>query len=85
MKKKILAAILIGLFSGGCLFSLSLEDLGQGEDLQNLEVKAETNEAGEITSIDITAETKKEVAGDEAIAEAVGEAIKEGTSVLPTQ
>ncbi len=79
MYKRIIVVVLVVLFFGGCLFNLSLEDLGQSEDLQNLEVKAETDEEGNLKSLDIVVETK-----EEAIAEVVGEAIKEGTSVLPT-
>ncbi len=79
MIKNLVIAIVVCLFIGGCLFNLSLKDLGQNEDLQNLEVKAETDEEGNLTSLDIVAETK-----EEAIAKEVGKAIKEGTSVLPT-
>ncbi len=78
MIKKLLMAAVIVLFTGGCLFNFTLEDL-QDENLEKLKIETKTNEAGEIDSIDITVETK-----EEAIAEAVGEAIKEGTSTLPT-
>ncbi len=60
MLKIILTAVIVILFAGGCLMNLSLKDLAKDEKLKDLEVKAETNEAGEITSIDIAVETKEE-------------------------
>ncbi len=85
MKEIILTVVLLSCaIAYGCIGSLSLKDM-PSDKFKNLEVHAETTEEGEMASINIVVEGKKEAVGDEAIAEVVGEAIKEGTSVLPTQ
>ncbi len=66
MLKVILTAVIVILFAGGCLMNLSLKDLAKDEKLNDLEVKTETNEAGEIDSIDIVVETKEKAAEGEA-------------------
>ncbi len=58
--KIILSLVIVIWIAGGCLMNLSLKDLGQNEDLQNLEVKAETDEEGNLTNLDIVAETKED-------------------------
>ncbi len=60
MLKVILTLVIVILFAGGCLMNFSLKDLAKDEKLKDLEVKTETNEAGEISSIDIVVETKEE-------------------------